>query len=156
PVTKSLASAMSLGCADIGLSMAVECARTQQRFKKTVLELAYPRRLLARAFATLLACEAAVVGAVRTLHLNPSGASGPAAVTKYFVPRSIERVLLDLSEVLGARSYLRSGHPFGLFQKAMRDCAFPRIGHYAPATSLQHIALHLRTMLRRPDAASGS
>jgi alkylation response protein AidB-like acyl-CoA dehydrogenase len=148
-VTRSLVSALLLGTADMALRSTLSFAVDRSLYGTTVVQLPYPRDLLAGAFADLLACECLSRVALRALHTVPAQTTITAAVTKYVVPTTIGAALRALSVVLGARHYLRAPHETGMFQKLLRDSAIATVGHMSSVVNLQSIGQQLRACAER-------
>lgn len=122
-VTRTLCAALALGAADTALRLALRFARERRLYQSTVFAIPAARETLVGAFADLLTCECAALLATRALHVFPEQLSLWSAVTKYFVPTTLEGAVREAATVLGARHYLREHYAWGLFQKIMRDMA---------------------------------
>ena len=70
-----------------------------------------------------------------------------SALVKYYVPTVLERAVHDLSVVLGARFYLRSEQPCGMFQKILRDLAIVSVFEGSTVVNLGILSSQLA---RRP------
>jgi Acyl-CoA dehydrogenase, C-terminal domain len=79
------------------------------------------RAALARAASVLLAAEAVTVMGSRAVHCLTGEMSVVSAVIKALVPTLIDRMIDELSELLGARSFLDGVYANGAFQKIQRD-----------------------------------
>jgi hypothetical protein len=88
-------------------------------------------------------CDCVAIGAARALQVCPEQASIWSAVTKYFVPATLDSAMRDVSVVLGARFFLRSGHPWSMFQKMMRDSLIVGVFEGAGVVQLHTLALQL-------------
>jgi alkylation response protein AidB-like acyl-CoA dehydrogenase len=121
-VTRTLCAGLSLGAADAALRLVADFARSRRLYGGTVLDLPHARDLLTGAFVDCLIGEAVAAAAARAVQAGESPVFA-SAVAKYFVPTRVERLLRDLAVVLGARFYLREGHPWAAFQRVMRDAA---------------------------------
>jgi alkylation response protein AidB-like acyl-CoA dehydrogenase len=151
-VTRSLISALSLGAADTALRVVVDFARARRVRDRAVAELPHARALLAHAFADLLACEALSFAAARSLHVVPGQVSLFSAAAKYIVPTTVDRILGELSVVLGARHYLRQGHVHGIFQKLVRDAALVSLFDGSTVVNLSALALQIPRLAARRQA----
>jgi alkylation response protein AidB-like acyl-CoA dehydrogenase len=121
-LTRVLCTALSLGAADHGFGLAMQYARSQQRFGGILAELPQTRRILGRAAADLLLVEAVTIVAGRAVHALPAELAPISAAVKYLVPTVVQRMLTVLGDVLGARSLLSDGtFADGRFQKLCRD-----------------------------------
>ena len=128
-ITRALLPALSLGAGDAGLRAVVEFAVPRQLYGSSITALPQVRATLAEALAMLLLCETLAITALRTLHIEPHRARMITAASKYFIPTTVDALLRELADVLGARHYLREGHLDGMFQKLLRDHAVIRIFH---------------------------
>jgi alkylation response protein AidB-like acyl-CoA dehydrogenase len=120
-LSRSEIPALSLGWADTAMRVVLDFALSRRMYGDTVFALPHARKVLADAFAQMLACEVMAIGAVRCLQVAPDQALLWQAISKYFVPTVLARTIQDLSVVLGVRFYLREEHWSGVFQKLLRD-----------------------------------
>lgn len=147
-VTRTLVPGLSLGAADTALRTAMDFATSRKRHDGTVFDIPYAQALLARAFVDLLVCECLMLAGCRAIHVTPSRLSLWSAIIKYFVPCTIDNALRDLSNVLGARHYLRGPHAVGVFEKILRDHRIVAIFDGSSIVNLHLIAQQLRTLSR--------
>ena len=70
-----------------------------------------------------------------------------SSLVKYYVPTVLERAVHDLSVVLGARFYLRSEQPCGMFQKILRDLAIVSVFE---GNTVVNLAILSSQLARRP------
>jgi alkylation response protein AidB-like acyl-CoA dehydrogenase len=148
-ITRTMCASLSLGAADTALRSTVHFALTRRLYGGTVFAIPYTRHLLGHAFLDLLMCDCAAIAAARALHVVPAQMSLWSAVVKYIVPTTIERVIHDLSVVLGARYYVREAHWGGIFQKIVRDNALVSLFDGSSVVNLHAIALQLRHLAKR-------
>jgi alkylation response protein AidB-like acyl-CoA dehydrogenase len=155
-ITRTLVAGLSLGAAHTALRTALHFALERRVYGHVVFDIPYSRKMLVEAFLDLLISECVTLAAVRSLHIAPDQMSLWSAVVKYFVPTTIENVIHDLSIILGARYYLRSGLSAGIFQKIVRDNAITSLFDGSTVVNLQAIALQLRSLAsyRASNAAS--
>jgi alkylation response protein AidB-like acyl-CoA dehydrogenase len=147
-ITRVVATSVSLGACETALRLAVDFARQRRIYGYTVFNLPYPRRIIVRAFTDLLVSDCLILSATRALHLIPQQASVFAASLKSLVPGLLERTVASLSEVLGARSFLREGHPWSIFQKILRDISIVRLAHFGTTVSRSHLAAQLYSLVK--------
>lgn len=152
-LTRCIVPALSLGAADTALRTTMSFALSRRLYGASMWTIPHTRRTLVDAFVELVICECQVVAAARALHVLPEQMSLFSAIVKYFVPTTIEKVIRNLSMLLGARYYLREGHWHGVFQKIVRDNAIAGLFDGSTAVNLQTIALQLRQR-RRHDAVN--
>ncbi|OII69238.1 acyl-CoA dehydrogenase [Streptomyces sp. CC77] len=120
-LTRTLCAALSLGAADHGLRLGLDFAEERQLYGRRLVELPQARRLLAGAAADVLLHEAVALVAARAVQAQTAELAVTSAVTKYLLPTGTDRVLADLTELLGARAFLKGVHAGGRFQKVVRD-----------------------------------
>ncbi len=138
-ITRIGCTSFSLGALDTALRLALDFAADRKLYGGSVLEIAHARSLLAGAFADLLLCEAAAIGAARAVQAAPEQLPLWSAAVKYFVPTTCERAIRDAAVVLGARHYLRAGP----FQKLLRDAAVVSLFDGSTAVALDSIGMQL-------------
>jgi alkylation response protein AidB-like acyl-CoA dehydrogenase len=155
-VTRTLIAGFALGAGETALSATVDFARARVLYGQPVAALPHARGALAGAFADLLVCDALATVAARRLHVAPHQVAVAAAVVKYLVPTTIERVIGELGVVLGARHYLREGHWSGIFQKMLRDCAVTSLFDGSTVVTLQSLAVQLRQLARERAEDGGA
>lgn len=155
-ITRTLVAGFSSGAADTALRTAMQFSLERRVYDHVVFDIPYSRKLLVEAFLDLLISECVTLAAVRSLHIAPDQMSLWSAVVKYFVPTTIENAIHNLSIILGARYYLRSGLNAGIFQKIVRDNAITSLFDGSIVVNLQAIALQLRSLAsyRTSNAAS--
>ena len=149
-VTRTLCAGLSLGAADAALRLVADFARSRRLYGGTVLDLPHARDLLTGAFVDCLIGEAVAVAAARAVQAGESPVFA-SAVAKYSVPTRVERLLRDLAVVLGARFYLREGHPWAAFQRVMRDAAVVSVFEGNTVVNLGLVASQVG---RAPDGAA--
>jgi alkylation response protein AidB-like acyl-CoA dehydrogenase len=119
--SRTMCTAMSVAAADTALRTTLAFARTRRLYGDTVLSISHARHQLAYCFADLLLCECIAIASARALHVIPEQAALTAAIAKYLVPVTCERIVEEAGAILGARHYLREEHWHGIFQKVRRD-----------------------------------
>ncbi len=142
-LTRTVIPALSLGAADTALRVAMDFAQARKLYGDSVFAIPHARRLLCDAFADLLICECLTLASVRSLHVEPEQMSLRSAIAKYYVPVTVERLIKNLSVVIGARQYLRQEHCSGIFQKIARDNAILSLFDGSTVVNLSLIALQL-------------
>jgi alkylation response protein AidB-like acyl-CoA dehydrogenase len=148
-VTRIGCSSLSLGAADTALRATIDLALTRKLYETTMIELPYARHLIAGAFLDLLIAECVSTTASRTLHVLPHQLSVASAVTKYFVPTTIENAIRSLSVAMGARYYLRSGHWGGIFEKIVRDNSIVGLFDGSTVVNLAALVSQLASLARQ-------
>jgi hypothetical protein len=111
-----------------------------------VFDIPLARRTMVDAYVRLLTCECTSIAAMRGLHVSTEQMSVWSAVAKYFVPKTVEKIIAALAVVLGARHYLREGHDWGIFQKMLRDHAIASLFDGNTLVNLNVIAQQLRSL----------
>ncbi|GAA4548853.1 acyl-CoA dehydrogenase [Amycolatopsis samaneae] len=120
-LTRTLCAALSLGPADHALRLALDFASAHRMYGRVLLDLPEVGRRLTEVYADLLVAEVVGLLAVRSIHALPAELSVISAVVKYLVPTTVDRMLDELGQVLGARAYLTGRELGGGFQKIVRD-----------------------------------
>jgi alkylation response protein AidB-like acyl-CoA dehydrogenase len=155
-VTRSIVPALSLGAADTALRATLGFVLSRSLYGKPLFEIPKARKTLADAFIALLVGECVAVSTARALHAAPRQMSLLSAIAKYYVPTAVEKMVGNLSAVLGARGFLRAPHWSGIFQKILRDNAVASLFDGSTAVNLNAIALQLPDCAaRRRKARSG-
>lgn len=120
-LTRTLCAALSLGPADHALRITLGFASEHRMYGRVLRDLPEVARRLTTAYADLLTAEVMGLLAARGIHGLPGELSVTSALVKYFVPTSVDRLLGDLGQVMGARAYLTARALGGEFQKVVRD-----------------------------------
>lgn len=158
-ITRALCAAFSQGAADTTLRTTLKFALNRQLYgKKTVFEMPHARRTLINGFLDILTCDCVNIGAARGFHVVPEQFSVWSAVDKYFVPVTLEKMMQDISVVLGARFYMRDEHDAGVFQKMLRDSAIISVFDGSSVVNLHALILQRRQLAkarsrRKPNQA---
>jgi alkylation response protein AidB-like acyl-CoA dehydrogenase len=152
-ITRTLVTATCLGAADTALRATLDFALARNLYGQTVFDIPHARGTLANAFLDLLIGSCLATSTTRALHVVPEQMSVLAAVIKYFVPTAIDRLMRNVSVVMGARNYLREGHWWGIFQKLVRDTPVASVGHYSSVINLSHLAPQLQQLAGRKKTA---
>jgi hypothetical protein len=119
-------------------------------YSGSVFDIPHARSTLSNAFVDLLICDSVAISAARALQACPGQASVWSAVSKYFVPTTVEKVMRDLSVVLGARFFLRDGHPWNMFQKMVRDSSIVSVFEGTTMVQLHALGLQLDRLTTEP------
>ncbi|MGH9141317.1 MAG: acyl-CoA dehydrogenase family protein, partial [Vicinamibacterales bacterium] len=156
-VTRILCTALSLGAGDTALRLAVDFALTRRLYGGSLFDIPHARSTLSNAFIDLLICDCVAISAARALQASPGQASVWSSLAKYFVPTTVEKVMRDLSVILGARFFLRDGHPWNMFQKMLRDNAIVSVFEGSTMVQLQALGLQLEQLAAtaRPELDLG-
>jgi alkylation response protein AidB-like acyl-CoA dehydrogenase len=154
-VTRILCTGLSLGGADTALRLATDFAVTRTLYGRNAIAIPYLKALLTTAFLDLTICDAVAIAGVRALHVSTSQISVWSAITKYFVPLRIEALIRDLSVVLGARFFLRSAHPWSMFQKIARDVSIVSVFEGSTVIQLHALGIQLERILGNAGTPEG-
>jgi alkylation response protein AidB-like acyl-CoA dehydrogenase len=141
-ITRTMCASLSLGAADTALRLAVRFAHERELYGRTLIDIPSARRTLAGAYADVLLAEVVATTASRTLDVAPEEASLSAAVAKYLVPTTVDRMVGRLGQLLGARSFLKDVYELGLFQKLERDQRIVGLFDGNTVVNLQSIIHH--------------
>jgi len=120
-------------------------ALSRRLYGASVFEIPEARRVLVEAFIDILICDCVAISAARSLHVAADQMSLWSAGAKYFVPARVERLIAELSVVMGARHYLRQDHDCGVFQKIWRESSAPGVIHLGGHLNLNLIGQQLRS-----------
>jgi alkylation response protein AidB-like acyl-CoA dehydrogenase len=146
-ITRTLCTGFSLGAGDTALRLAVDFAVTRRLYGATLFDIPHARCTLANAFIDLMICDCVATSAARALHVCPEQAGVWSAASKYFVPTRIETTMRELSVVMGARFFLRSGHPWSMFQKMARDSSIVSVFEGTTLVQLHTLGLQLEQLV---------
>lgn len=152
-LTRTVITGLSLGAADSALRLTMAFALTRRLYGDSVFAIPHARRLLCDAFIDLLICECVSIAAARSIHVEPEQMSVRSAISKFFVPTTVEKILKSLSVVMGARQYLRQEHCDGVFQKIYRDNGILSLFDGSTAVNLHAIGTQLGQLTRRVEHA---
>jgi len=147
-ITRMLCTGLCLGAADSALRLAVDFALIRRRYGEAIFSIPHARATLCNAFLDLMICDCVAISAARALHACPGQASVWSAVTKYFVPVTVESAIRGLAVVLGGSSFLRSGHPWSMFQKMARDSSIVSVFEGSTVVQLYALGLQLEQLVR--------
>lgn len=145
--SRTTCAGRSVAAADTALRATLAFARSRRLYGDTVLAISHAKHQLAYSFADLLLCDCMVVAAARALHVTPAQAALTAAVTKYLVPITSEKIVGELAVILGARHYLREDHWCGIFQKMRRDNELIGLFDGSTVVNLSSIASQLGALM---------
>ena len=145
-ITRMLCAAFSQGAADTALRTALRFALNRVVYKRRVFELPQAKKTLVDAFLDILICDCETIGAARGFHIIPEQFSIWASVVKYFVTVRLERLINDVSVVLGSRFYFRAEEDWGIFQKVLRDNAIISMFDGSTVVNLHALILQLRQL----------
>ncbi|MEV5437273.1 acyl-CoA dehydrogenase family protein [Streptomyces sp. NPDC052682] len=152
-VRHALVPSMAVGCADSALRT-VLTAVLAERGGVRGLRSRVTRRLVAGAFADLLAADCLSLVALRSLHLMPERSSIWSAAARYLGLRLLQEGVGDLLTVLGTDS-MRGDDGLGVFHKQVRDLAALPPGPAGSAAALATLLPQLPTLARRSWTAQG-
>ncbi|NES69935.1 MAG: acyl-CoA dehydrogenase, partial [Okeania sp. SIO2D1] len=147
-ITRTLCAPFSQGAADTCLRTTLKFALGRVIYGKTVFDIPQPRRVLVDAFLDILICECETIGAARGFSVVPEQFSVWAAVVKYFVTIQLEKMVDDISAVLGSRFYMRDEHDYGVFQKMLRDNAIISVFDGSTVVNLHALILQFRQLAK--------
>jgi len=119
-------------------------ALSRRLYGASVFEIPEARRVLVEAFIDILICDCVAISAARSLHVAADRMSLWSAGAKYFVPVRVERLIAELSAVMGARHFLRQDHDCGVFQKIRRDNSLAGLFDGSTVVNLNGIAQQLQ------------
>ncbi|MBD2439003.1 acyl-CoA dehydrogenase family protein [Nostoc sp. FACHB-110] len=143
-LTRTVIPALALGSADTALRTTISFALSRKLYGDSIFAIPHTQKLLVDAFLDILICECVAIATSRAVHAATAQMRLWSAVVKYFVPTTIEKVIHNLSIVMGARYYLREGHHGGIFQKIVRDSAVVSMFHAGTYLNLSTIGAALQ------------
>ncbi|MDQ0456413.1 acyl-CoA dehydrogenase family protein [Rhizobium paknamense] len=115
-------AALCLGGLDTGLRLTYGFAVNRPLYGgQKVSQIPVSARQLADAYADLMISEILVASSTRLVHVLPKQMFLYSCISKYLVPNRLDAALRSLSQVLGARFYMRDRFGHGVFQKILRD-----------------------------------
>ncbi|MEW2193663.1 acyl-CoA dehydrogenase family protein [Streptomyces microflavus] len=120
-VTRIFATALSLGAADHALPLTLRFLADRDLYGQRLADLPRVRRVLGDAAASILTAEAVAVFAGRTAQTLPGELGVVSAITKAFVPTTVQRALDQLGDLLGVRGFVTTVFEHGAFAKLDRD-----------------------------------
>jgi len=141
------ASALATGGFDTALRITMSFAEQRQLFGSRLSDLAVTKGQLADVFCDLLLCESTMNFATRSLHFYPKMMFLWGAVAKYLVPHTLDSAMGQLTDILGARYYLRESFAGGMFQKTLRDIGLAGFADGNKKVNLKNISMHMEMIL---------
>ncbi|WP_228989521.1 acyl-CoA dehydrogenase family protein [Streptomyces sp. DH8] len=120
-ITRTLCASLSLGAGDHALRIATGFGLEHQLYGKRLIDLPQARRSLTEAYADLLTAEAVTLLAARGVHTLTEEMSVTSPALKYLVPATVDQLITDMGQFLGARSFLSEDFAHGAFAKLERD-----------------------------------
>lgn len=119
-ISRLLCSSFSLGASDTLLRRALEYALERSLYGKEIIHLPAVSEKLAQSYKKILLIEAFSLMSARFVTMAPEMMSLYSAISKYYVTKLADEIILNCSEVIGARFYIRDSQ-YGITQKMMRD-----------------------------------
>ncbi|MFI6345317.1 acyl-CoA dehydrogenase family protein [Streptomyces sp. NPDC050560] len=147
-LTRTMCASLSLGAADHALAIGLDFAEERTLYGRQLADLPQARHVLVTAAADALAHEALALVASRQVHTATAELSVTAAVTKYLLPSGTERVLADLTRLLGARAFLKGVYAGGMFQKVERDHRIVGLFDGNTLVNLNSVVNQFRSLVR--------
>nr|QRW40795.1 hypothetical protein [bacterium] len=120
-LTRTACGALSLGAGDHALELALSAAADREASGRPLGELPFVRRQWGEIAAGLLLAESALVVGARVAHTSPDELSVVSALTKAFVPETVQRAVDGAAGMLGARAHLTRAGAGGALDKLDRD-----------------------------------
>jgi len=152
-VTRTVLPGVALGLLDTCIRSVLHFAMHRLLYSISVSEIPHVRDVLSKAFVDLLIADCMVHTVARALHVMPSQCSSYSAAVKYLLPLMLEESMTDLSMVLSARSYLRTGR-YAIVGKNLRDISAISFGHAGGVACLLAIIAQLPQLARRAQDAA--
>ncbi|NQX27208.1 acyl-CoA dehydrogenase family protein [Microbacteriaceae bacterium VKM Ac-2854] len=152
-LTRPLCTALSLGAADLGLRVVGGFVLERRMFGRDLATLPAARAALVAAASDALSAEAVAIVGARHVHHRIDEMALVSSLVKFFVPDTVDLLLRDLSQLLGARSQLTELAPGNVFQKVLRDHRIVAIFDGNSVVNLGVIVGEFPSMLREGEAA---
>jgi alkylation response protein AidB-like acyl-CoA dehydrogenase len=147
-ITRTFCTGLSLGVGDSALRIVAQFVNHRRLYGSRAADLPHARDSLANAYLSLLIAECASIAAARSLHLFPAQSCTSSPIAKVQVARLVDFAMPQLAAILGARSYLRQGHAYGMFQKFLRDGAIIAMFDGSSIVCLDRLASELPKLCR--------
>ncbi|MCX4692904.1 acyl-CoA dehydrogenase family protein [Streptomyces sp. NBC_01408] len=151
-LTRIFSTSLSLGAADHALPIAVRFLADRPLYGHQLGELPRVRRVLGEAAAAFLLAESVAVLSARAAQTLTGELSVLAAVTKAFVPTTVQRAVDALADLLGVRGFLTSHTEDGAFAKLDRDHRIVAVFDGSTAVN-RHALITAFPLLARAHAA---
>ncbi|MFE7397840.1 acyl-CoA dehydrogenase family protein [Streptomyces sp. NPDC057557] len=151
-LTRVCATSLSLGAADHALPLAVRFLTDRRLYGQRLADLPRIRRALGDAASALLVAEAVAVLAGRSAQTLTRELAVTAAITKAFVPTTVQRSVDALAELLGVRGFLTGVLEHGAFAKLDRDHRIVAVFDGSTAVN-RHALITSFSLLARAHAA---
>jgi|GEM_PF-1420535 len=145
-ISRVLCAGFSLGAVDTMFRLTFRFARARELYGKLAIDIPAVRARLARCYAGILVADVVAQVACRAITARPAELSVLSAAAKFHVPSETEAIGRELALVLGARHYVRSEYPWGVFQKQMRDSQVVSLFDGSTQVNLSLIAGQLRAL----------
>ncbi len=152
-VSRTLCSIFSLGAIDTTLRMGAHFLLNRKLYNKPLYEVNACLMLYKKSFLSCLAAEAIANVVTRAISLYPEGMSLYSAICKNMVTGLVDKSILNIGELLGARSYLKE-EGYSLFEKIKRDHSVVSIFDGSSAINLFLVGGQFKNILRHIDAQS--
>lgn len=120
-LTRTMCCYLSLGASDHALAITGRFVRDRVLYGRSLGDLPAARTVLVESFGGHLLAEALTIVASRSMHALPGEQSALAAASKYLVPSTIEKAMIDLRRLMGARSLVPGLGTDGTLYKVERD-----------------------------------
>ncbi|AOZ02125.1 hypothetical protein BKK81_22695 [Cupriavidus sp. USMAHM13] len=148
-ISRVLCTGFSLGAVDTMFRLTLRFARARRLYGKLAIEIPMVRARLARCYVGILVGDLVAQVACRAISARPAELSVLSAVAKFHVPSEAEAIARELALVLGARHYVRSEFPWGVFEKQMRDNQVVSLFDGSTQVNLSLISAQLRALSMR-------
>ncbi|MDF3834844.1 acyl-CoA dehydrogenase family protein [Cupriavidus basilensis] len=145
-ISRVLCAGFSLGAVDTLFRLTFRFAYGRRLYGKLASDIPMVKAKLARSYAGILVADLVAQIACRAIAANPAELSLLSAVAKCHVPAQCEEIARQLALVLGARHYVRSEYPWGVFQKLMRDSQVVSLFDGSTQVNLSLVATQLRAL----------
>jgi len=119
-ISRLLCSSFSLGASDTILRRALEFSLERKLYGKEIIHIPAVSSKLLISYEKLLLIEAFSLMCARFVTMCPEVLSLYSAVSKYYVTKLADEIILSCTEVIGGRFYIRDSQ-YGIAQKIMRD-----------------------------------
>jgi len=152
-ITRTLCASLSLGAADNALRLVYQFVIERELYGKKLRDIPHASKTLLDAYADLLISEVVSITGIRAIHVLTEQMSLISAVTKYFVPTSVDLMIDQLATVMGARAFMLDVFEHGRFQKVERDHRIVGLFDGNTLVNLQVIINQLKALVKSRHAS---
>lgn len=155
-VSKGVCAGLGIGAIDTCLRLVTEFVLNRNLYSKTIDQLPIVQYRLANIYARLQVLEVISYFQNRAISFFPECLSVWSAFVKYYIPTECELLMNELSQILGARYFIRGSLYEGFFQKCLRDIALVPLFDGSTQVNLYIIANQLAQITTEQTMSKGT